>query len=614
MSLGKDAATTNLGMLEANTELRLIIPKQVVEVEKCGKPARASFKLLADAESVPCVCVNRGRFKRGYLIDKKTGELVSKHRAEHGDDKWLEGRTRVMRSAIACRSNAAVWICAIPCTYEQIAVSEFLQTLIRIALQVEAADRLHVDSRSIPSYVQIQDKSVLFCLYDTKGASGYLRELDNKKYEVLSSALDRIKKSRTSDGRIANLLNYATERDLSCVPEQVFELAANWAEKYSECLTKGCYDVVDLCGNPVEVEAISSVDNPLLNSEGKQVIILSLDWKLYYLNETSFLKKILGRNKAGSVHVVVGSLNKEPEPIQIEARNAMCAWMAAYGNLKFYEVDFDADGLRDSYEQGLRFMVDASWYMTPEGGKSGNILLSENAEKILSNTYRIVDGMVPGLNLNPGGIVKKMEMPLSYKPFCCHKGMLYSQLPAREILARLGIAREDAVSKIEVIDPYFTSLTNWKTFWLLLKEMRFLPTARIAIRAWNPERKGGFNAYLGYYNFWKGAEFTKVDCCTPIQKALHLDDAQNVATWMRNKLKVNDVNIAYEDKSPSHDRFMIVSYIDEVGKEHKARIALGKGFSFLDFRPARSIPLFNDKADASAAYTDDLTFCRIEEK
>ena len=29
--------------------------------------------------------------------------------------------------------------------------------------------------------------------------------------------------------------------------------------------------------------------------------------------------------------------------------------------------------------------------------------------------------------------------------------------------------------------------------------------------------------------------------------------------------------------------------------------------------PARAIPLFNDKADAYAVYTGELTFCRIDE-
>ena len=48
MSSGKDAATTNVGMLRADTELRLLIPKQIVQVEEHGKPARATFKLLAD--------------------------------------------------------------------------------------------------------------------------------------------------------------------------------------------------------------------------------------------------------------------------------------------------------------------------------------------------------------------------------------------------------------------------------------------------------------------------------------------------------------------------------------------------------------------------------------
>ena len=92
-----------------------------------------------------------------------------------------------------------------------------------------------------------------------------------------------------------------------------------------------------------------------------------------------------------------------------------------------------------------------------------------------------------------------------------------------------------------------------------------------------------------------------------------MPDAQNVAKWIRDKTHPDGVDIVYESTSPTHDRFMVVSYIADQGKDRKARIVLGKGFAFLDFRPARAIPLFNDKADAYAVYTGELTFCRIDE-
>lgn len=613
MSPGKDAATTSKGMLKAETEVRLLIPRQIIQVEEYGKPTMASFRLLADESSIPCICINRGRFKCGYLIDKKTGELTSKHRAKHADDKWLEGRENVMRSALACRSNVAVWMCAIPCSYDSIEDNAHLRKLICLALQVEAAYTLHVDSRSMPGYVQIQDKSVLFCLYDTTGASGYLKELDNHKYEILDRALKRIRESRSVEGRIANLLNYATERDLSRIPEQVFGLAADWVEKYSECLTRGCYEIIEVGDEPLEVEPIKATENPLFGSEGKQVVVLSRNWQLHYLGDRSFLKKILSYNMTGKVSVVIGSLANEPEPIRVSMRNAMCSWMDAHGNLAFHEIDFKENGLDSFYEQGLRFMVESDWYMVAKNADFGNIMISGNADRMLQNTYRITDGEMPKIVINGDTLVKRMDIPVVYQPFLCHEGEAYSTLSAKDILSRLGLTRKDTVSRIEISDPYFTSLTNWKTLWLLLKEMVFLPTAQIHIRTWNPESKDGFDAGRGYYNFWAGVEFQHVDCCTPIQKALRLTDARKVAAWVVGKLRIRDVDISYEEKSPSHDRFMVVSYIDMDGNKHRARIVFGKGFAFLDFRPARSIPLFNDKADAFARYTGDLTFCRIEE-
>lgn len=623
MSPGKDAATTSMGMLKADTEIRLMIPKQIIQIEDCGKPAKASFKLMADDDSIECVCVNRGRFKRGYLIDKKTGELTSKHRTEHADEKWLEGRTSIMRSAIACCSKAAVWMCAIPCGYDSIADNEHLQTLVRIALQVEAASMLHIDSRSIPSYVQIQDKSVLFCLYNTTGASGYLRELDNNKYEVLAKALDRIKKSRTGDGRIAYLLNYATERDLSRVPEQVFELAADWVEKYSDCLTKGCYEVIEVGDQLIEVEPIKSTENSLFNCEGKQVVVLAQDWQQHYLGDLSFIKKILAYNKTGKVRVVFSfhktngadepDAESMPDQLKTIIRNEMCAWMSAHDNVEFHEVDFAAIKIDEFYRKGLRFMVDTEWYMVDINAEGGAALFAANVEKLLLNTYHITDGEVPKLGVNNVTLVKKVEFPMAYPPFLCKEGAAYTSLPAKDIIARLGFTQKDAVTKIEIADPYFTSLTNWKTLWLLLKEMTFLPAARIHIRTWDPAKKTGFDADYGYYNFWAGTDFQHVDCCTPIQKALRLTDAQNVAKWIQDKTHIDGVDIVYESTSPTHDRFMVVSYIDEQGKDRKARIVLGKGFAFLDFRPARALPLFNDKADAYAVYTGELTFCRIDE-
>ncbi len=622
LSLGKDAATTSKGMLKADTEIRLMIPKQIIQIEDCGKPAKASFRLMADSDSIECVCVNRGRFRRGYLIDKKTGELTSKH-CDRADKEWLKGRENVMRSALACCSKSAVWICAIPSSYDLIVDNEHLQTLIRIALQVEAASALHVDSRSIPSYVQIQDKSVLFCLYNTTGASGYLRELDNHKYEVLANALERIKKSRTGEGRIANLLNYATERDLSRIPEQAFGTAADWAEKYSECLTKGCYNVIEVGDELIEVEPIKSTDNPLFHCDGKQVVLLAQDWQQHYLGDNSFLKKILEYNKTGKIKVAfsfhTANDAAEPDPeamsehLKSVIRNEMCAWMAARGNIEFHEIDFAALGIEPFYRKGMRFMIDSEWYVIDNGAIGGNALFAANARKTLLNIYRITDGDVPALGIGGASLVKKVDIPMSYPPFLCHAEASYASMPAKKILSQLGFTKQDAVTKIEIADPYFTSLTNWKTLWLLLKELKFLPTAHVQIRTWDPAKKTGFDVGCGYYNFWAGADFLHVECCTPIQKALRLSDAQNVAKWIQDKTHVSGVDILYEATPPTHDRFMIVTYLDANGKERKARIVLDKGFSFLDFRSARTVPLFNDKADASAVYTDDLLFCRIDE-
>ena len=612
MSSGKDAATTNVGMLRADTELRLLIPKQIVQVEEHGKPARATFKLLADEKSITCMCVNRGQFKRGYLIDRTTGELISKHRSDRADDRWLEGRANTMRSALACQAYAAVWVCAIPCTYELIADSESLRKLIAIGLQVEAASRLHIDSRSLPSYVQIQDKSVLFCLYNTSGASGYLKELDLAKYDVLAKALERVRLSRTTEGRIGNLLNYATERDLSRISEREFSLAADWVEKYSSCLTDGCYETIEFGEKIIEVEPVKVSENPLFTSDGKPMIILSKDWDLHYLRHGVFLKEVSKHNKSGKIHIVFPSLENEPFPIRVTARNEMATWMDANPSLKFHEVDFSQLGLLDFYNQGFRYKVDADWFVLSQDGFNGNMLGITDVAKTLTKAYRVKDGDVPTLALNDDTLVKRMDAQIPYPPFVSKKGDAYTTLPAREVLNRLGFQKETPITKIEIEDSYFVSLTNWKTLWLLMKEMTFHSSATVLIHAWHPEAKDSFDPNFGYFNFYAGKDALHVQCHRPIQKALRKSDADDLAEWVRAKSGIQAVHISYEDEAPTHDRFMHVSYLDENGNEKKTSIMLGKGFSFLDFRPAGGISLFSDKADQYAVYSDNLTFCRID--
>ncbi|MBR2226182.1 MAG: DEAD/DEAH box helicase [Bacteroidales bacterium] len=614
MSSGKDAATTNVGMLSADMELRLLIPKQIVQVEEHGRPARATFRLLADEKSITCMCVNRGQYKRGYLVDKTTGELISKHRSARADAKWLEGRKNTMRSMLACQANAAVWMCAIPCTsdYKEIADSESLRKLIAIGLQVEASTRLHIDSRSLPSYVQIQDKSVLFCLYNTSGASGYLKELDLAKFDVLAKALERVRLSRTTDGRIGNLLNYATERELSRISERAFELAADWVEKYASCLTEGCYKTIVFGEHIVEVEPVIVSENPLFTSDGKQMIILSKDWNLHYLRDGSFLQEMSKYNKSGKIHIVFPSLKKEPTPIQVATRNEMATWMEANPSLVFHEMDFAQAGLADFYDQGFRYKVDTDWFILSKDGFCGNMMEIDDVAKALSKAYRVTNGDVPTLVLADDTIVKRTDNQATYPPFVSKKRDAYTNLPAREILTRLGLLNNTTIAKIEIEDSYFVSLTNWKTLWLMLKEMTFLPTASISIHAWDPEAKESFNPACGYFNFYGGMNALHVPCDRPIQKALRKADADKLADWICHKCGIKSAQISYEAIPPTHDRFMHVSYVDGNGQEKKTRIVLGKGFSFLDFRPAGGIQLFHDRADQYAVYSDNLTFCRID--
>ena len=130
--------------------------------------------------------------------------------------------------------------------------------------------------------------------------------------------------------------------------------------------------------------------------------------------------------------------------------------------------------------------------------------------------------------------------------------IVLAPLLAREILNRLGFQNYIPIAKIEIKDSYFVSPTNWKTLWLLLKEMGFLPTTTVLIHAWKPETKDSFNPDIGYFNFYGGMDAIHVPCDRPIQKALRKADADKLADWIRENIQ--SVQITYEDTAPTHDR------------------------------------------------------------
>lgn len=625
LSHGKDAATTHLGTLYANTELTLMIPRNIFpQIERRNgvpAPTQAQFKLYADdGDLIPCLCVNRGRYGRGYIVDTMTGELISRHRGNNNDAEhtWLGDHQNTLYSALACEAKAAVWVCAIPCQNEGIAQSESLRKLLAIALQVEATSKLNLDSRTLPCYVKVQNGYALFCLYNKNGESGYLRQLDRDKYAVLERTLDRVAQGRTENGRVTQLLNYATDNDLSLISEEQFAAAANWVDAHRTNLIEGGNETIVLDGDfLIEIEPVERTQNPLFNAGGNTLTILSKDWNSDYLREGSFLQRVLAANgNAGTIRIVLPSLENEPLPVRVMERNEMAAWMDAHRNLRFHEVDFAQ--FEVFYNSGFRYKVGDNWFLLrcrDEGEACGNVMAISDPDLFFarSRLSRVVNGDVPGLALTDETVVKRMENQIPYPAFVSRRGAAYTTLPARTILERLGLSNV-TIARIEIVDSYFFTLPNWKTLWLLMKEMRFDPNAEVSIRTWNPESQAGFNPGNGYFDPARVRDVQHVRCNSDqIMKALRLDDAQAVADWIRRQKQIQGVHIAYERVRPAHDRFMHISYVDVDGQTRQTRIALGKGFSFLDFRQAGTRILFRDETDRHAVYSDSLTFCRINE-
>lgn len=229
----EDAATSQGVQTYAKKEARLLLPR-LDEFDE--KPETATFLLLDGEDSVSCLAINRGP----YSVNKKTGSIKpvetdepveADEPAKDDDEKngdWLPP------VSLACEAKSAVWICAIPMkwlTMEWIGKNgEAVIDLLRIALQVEASTRLSLDSRQLSAQVQSQDDLELICFYNLSGASRAFRELHKQRWDVLRKSLERISASRTTEGRNANLLTYATERDLARIQADKLAVAADWAE------------------------------------------------------------------------------------------------------------------------------------------------------------------------------------------------------------------------------------------------------------------------------------------------------------------------------------------------------------------------------------------------
>lgn len=622
---GRDASALGRGAVHTKTEERLLIPPQNIQTMHQGTPAPATFKVL----NCTCLGLNRGRFGKGFCINGAagSGELISLPRNSNDErfTAWLarqrEGRfgnVPFIYSALACQAEAAVWYCALTRSTcgDAFFGNEKLQTLFSLALQVEATTRLHIDGRSLPRYKKRDRDAILFCLYDRDGKSGYLHKLHNERAEVLQGALDRLNGLNGLNDTQNTLLNYATDRELSQMTDADFEQAAQWARDYESRLTRGQYTQMTLKkgreGTPdlnVRVEAVGN--HPFGRDDGHEILILAKDWDLAHLTrEPSLFRTLTRRN---TIHVLLPSLQDRLSAFRIPARNAMAAWQDANRNVNFHEIDFAP--WKDFYEQGLRYRVGGEWFLVTDDPnteeKSPKEIFELGAVDELKNVYKIEKGNLELPQIDLGQTVQEEQYDFTVSPFKSNKGESFS---AEDFVKKLDLGNLN-IRRVEITDPYFWTLPNWKTLFLILKKMH-TQNAELEIRTWDPEEKSELTRQSTRYFEERGNGNWDVERVSLIYYAkkypLRLETAKKVANWMKMKIGLASAEINYSSEKPGHDRFMTLTYEDG-GEERTATISLGKGFDFLDFGEfEQGVCLFSENADRNAVYADTIVFSRLD--
>ena len=612
---GRDASALGCGAVHTKTEERLLIPPQNIQTMHQGTPAPATFKML----NCTCLGLNRGRFGKGFCIDGNadSGELISipRNLNDKRFGRWIQDRNGhpFIYSTLACQAEAAVWYCALTqgtCGSDFFG-NEKLQTLFSLALQVEATTRLHIDGRSLPRYKKKGREAILFCLYDRDGKSGYLHKLHNERAEVLKGALTRLKNNPRK-----TLLNYATDRELSQMVDDDFQRAAQWAQAKESLLTQGQYNQMTLRNGDdardVRVTAAVGAENPLGRDGGHEIRILAKGWDLAYLRRESSLFRTL-TTRRNTIHVLLPSLENRHPAFRIPARNDMAAWQNANQQVKFHEIDFTP--WNDFYEQGLRYWVDGKWFLVTDDPnaeeKSPKEIFELGDVEELKNVYKIEEDNLELPRIDLEQTVQSEEYNFAVSPFKSNKGESFS---ATDFVKELDLDNLN-IRRVEITDPYFWTLPNWKTLFLILKKMRTL-NATLEIRTWDPEEKSELTRQSTRYFEERGNGNWDVERVSLIYYAkkypLRLETATKVADWMKKEIGLASAEVNYCKEKPGHDRFMTLTYEDG-GEERTATISLGKGFDFLDFGEfEQGVYLFSENADRNAVYADTIVFSRLD--
>lgn len=241
-----DAAGSSTTTIPAKTQSSLILPNMP------ETNARITYQFIPaegeddkeDNKAANILWTNRGKYGNGFLIDTHQFWTISCPLGQDEDDwkampgvkEWLEKHPDYIKGHpdLACEAKVATWVCSIRTDQGFGGMSNQTCELLCIALQMEATQRLRLDSRVIQSAVDASTRGVIrFCLYETSGSSSVVAQLAEDSEGLLQGALVRLGEADTYEGRVKNLLSYSTDRALCKMKTQDFADAAIWARQFT---------------------------------------------------------------------------------------------------------------------------------------------------------------------------------------------------------------------------------------------------------------------------------------------------------------------------------------------------------------------------------------------